>query len=404
MNRRILIVDDLPDIHRSIEGALQPPRRDAQLDALEADLFGDAPETPSAEMPVFEVAHAHQGQEALQRVHDAVEANTPFAMAFVDMRMPPGWDGLTTIRQLWQVDPHLQIAICTAYSDHSWDEIREGLGHREQVLVLKKPFEPIEVAQMALALTRKWNEEAAQRALLADTLGGAIGVMGELLSLAQPTVSERVRGVRQCVAHLVEALGLEHWAYDLAAGLCQIGCITLPEQLVESMMKGTPLTADELEMVERHPMGAAQLVRQIPRLELVARIVELQLDPPEVDWNGSLENDDEKVVAIGAQLLHASLTVTDAIRRDESLSAARQQLHFRLARLLEGYRPCRDCKEIYVRMNGVAPGMVLVEPIVVVDSGVVVCAAGTVLTLPMLERLRNFSSRVELQQPFRVRL
>jgi PAS domain S-box-containing protein len=75
----------------------------------------------------------------------------------VDMRMPPGWDGLETIRRLWQVYPELEVVICTAYSDHSWHQIQQTLGTNERLLILKKPFDKVEVEQLALALTEKWN-------------------------------------------------------------------------------------------------------------------------------------------------------------------------------------------------------------------------------------------------------
>src|SRR6267142_5168727 len=78
-------------------------------------------------------------------------------MAFVDMRMPPGWDGLETIRRIWQVYPDLEIVICTAYSDHSWQEIQQTLGTSDRLLILKKPFDKVEVQQLVLALTEKWN-------------------------------------------------------------------------------------------------------------------------------------------------------------------------------------------------------------------------------------------------------
>ena len=78
-------------------------------------------------------------------------------MAFVDMRMPPGWDGMETIERLWQADPRLQIVICTAYSDHAWEEMLERLDPRDRLLVVKKPFDLIEVVQLAHALTAKWS-------------------------------------------------------------------------------------------------------------------------------------------------------------------------------------------------------------------------------------------------------
>lgn len=89
-------------------------------------------------------------------VKQACSENRPYELAFVDMRMPPGWDGLKTIEQIWQTDPNVQVVICTAYSDYSWGEISERLGRSENLLILKKPFDSAEVAQLASALTGKW--------------------------------------------------------------------------------------------------------------------------------------------------------------------------------------------------------------------------------------------------------
>ena len=86
----------------------------------------------------------------------ARQEGKPHALAFVDMRMPPGWDGLETIRRIWESYPDFKYVV-TAYSDHSWQEIQQTLGHSDRLLILKKPFDKVEVQQLALALTEKWN-------------------------------------------------------------------------------------------------------------------------------------------------------------------------------------------------------------------------------------------------------
>jgi diguanylate cyclase (GGDEF)-like protein len=80
-------------------------------------------------------------------------------LAFVDMRMPPGWDGLETIEHLWKADPDVQVVICSAHTDYDWTEVVARLGHSDKLLVLRKPAEPIEVLQCATALSRKWENE-----------------------------------------------------------------------------------------------------------------------------------------------------------------------------------------------------------------------------------------------------
>ena len=150
---RILVLDDNPVIHKVIQEILVGGKGCDHLNDLERDLFGGSPVTAAKD--AFDVEGALQGQEGLQKVEEAVAEGQPFTVAFVDMRMPPGWDGLETIEHLWQVDPDVQVVICTAYSDYSWEEIVQRLGRTDKLLLLKKPFDPAEVAQVATALVHK---------------------------------------------------------------------------------------------------------------------------------------------------------------------------------------------------------------------------------------------------------
>jgi len=152
-SHRILVVDDNPAIHEDIKKILCPPTSD-DLSQAETALFGTV--SPVIERSEFEIDSAFQGQEGLAMVEKALAEGRPYSMAFVDVRMPPGWDGIETIRQVWNRYPELQVVICTAYSDHSWDEIITNLGKSDSMVILKKPFDNIEVLQLAHALTKKW--------------------------------------------------------------------------------------------------------------------------------------------------------------------------------------------------------------------------------------------------------
>lgn len=191
-NRRILIIDDTPAIHDDFRKILAPRAQDeVELQQLEQTLFGDA----QAPHLTFQLDSAYQGQDALDLVKRALAAGSPYALAFIDMRMPPGWDGLETIEQLWRVDPNLQIALCTAYSDYSWEAMAERLAFGDQLLILKKPFDSLEIRQMANALTWKW--QLAQDAAL------------KMLSL-EHTIEARVQELLK-VSHLLQ--------YDSLTGL-----------------------------------------------------------------------------------------------------------------------------------------------------------------------------------------
>lgn len=170
-NRRILIVDDNAAIHGDFKKILGAQATDSvALAASEEALFGDEPSEakPSSAGQTYELAFALQGQDALAAVEAGRKAALPFAVAFVDMRMPPGWDGVETIQRLWQAEPDLQVVVCTAFSDYTWPEMVEKLGRTDRLLILKKPFDAVEVAQLAASLTEKWNTLMNERAHLED--------------------------------------------------------------------------------------------------------------------------------------------------------------------------------------------------------------------------------------------
>ncbi len=156
-NQRILVIDDNESIHedfRMILGGCTSVDHSA-LDESKTALFGDSNQSDDEEG--FEVDTANQGQLGLEKVQQALNEGCPYAMAFVDMRMPPGWDGVETIKHLWKVQQDIQVVICTAYSDYSWDDIITELGQTDNLLILKKPFDNVEVRQLAHSLTEKWN-------------------------------------------------------------------------------------------------------------------------------------------------------------------------------------------------------------------------------------------------------
>jgi diguanylate cyclase (GGDEF)-like protein len=162
INSRILIIDDNPSIHQDFEKILaQEPSVSSGMTQVERILFGETAEP--VVQPTFELQYAQQGRQGVTLVERALANGRPFALAFIDMRMPPGWDGLETIQHLWAADPDVQVVICSAHSDYDWADFTERLGHSDRLLVLKKPFEPIEVQQCASALTRKWQSEQVVR-------------------------------------------------------------------------------------------------------------------------------------------------------------------------------------------------------------------------------------------------
>lgn len=183
-NRRILVLDDNLSIHNDFRRILQIEPEWETLELARSALFDEAIRLPSHEP--FDVDCVDQGEAALAMVQTACKEGRPYAVAFVDMRMPTGWDGLETIEHLWKVDDRLQVVICTAYSDQPWDEIRERIGRTDKLLILQKPFNGIEALQLATALCRKW-----------DLANKAAGQLNELSRLVGERTADLQRANRQ---------------------------------------------------------------------------------------------------------------------------------------------------------------------------------------------------------------
>jgi diguanylate cyclase (GGDEF)-like protein/PAS domain S-box-containing protein len=190
---RILVIDDNQAIHQDFRKIFGANREPSAPSEAELALFGGG--AGFSGVPEFQIDSAYQGQEGLALVRLALEQQYPYALAFVDVRMPPGWDGIETAAQIWQHDPDIQIVICTAYSDYSWSEMLAKLGRSDRLVILKKPFDTIEVVQLASALTEKWRLARQSRAILEDLEGRVAERTGELSqSVEELRRSESLKG------------------------------------------------------------------------------------------------------------------------------------------------------------------------------------------------------------------
>jgi len=152
---RLIVIDDNKSIYEDFCKILLANSSSEALDDLESLLF-DSPTVEKAAQKNYEIDYAPQGEEGYEKIVEAQTNGNPYLIAFCDMRMPPGWDGLKTIEHIIKKDANIQIVICTAFTDHSFEEITTRLGNNPNILVLKKPFDSIEVRQLANALSEKW--------------------------------------------------------------------------------------------------------------------------------------------------------------------------------------------------------------------------------------------------------
>ena len=278
-NRRVLIVDDNRAIHSDYQKILCDHQVDTELSDMEAMFLGGAvEETPQLNLTL---ESAYQGEQALQMVTEAVAQKQPYALAFVDMRMPPGWDGLETIERLWEVDPDLHVVICSAYSDQSWSGICQRLHRGEQFLILKKPFETAEVLQCAVSQVRKWNlvqqtaQLQAERAQYTDQLEQRVQEQSVAIRVAyEETIHQLVRASmfrdKETGAHirrvglyselLARAAGWSDNAAEqmrLAAPMHDIGKLAIPDSILQ---KPGSLTQAEYRLMQQHTSLGAQML------------------------------------------------------------------------------------------------------------------------------------------------
>lgn len=154
---RVLVVDDDRGLHEDYDRCLAPAARESPALRLARDaLFGAAPLATGVEVR-FRLAHAYAGESALELVEASIECADRYSVAFVDMRMPPGWSGVETIRRIWRIDPSLLVVLCTAYSDFTWDRVVAGVGRSDGLHLLRKPFDTQQVRRFAEVLAKKWQ-------------------------------------------------------------------------------------------------------------------------------------------------------------------------------------------------------------------------------------------------------
>ncbi len=138
-NHRLLVIDDNRAIHEDFRKIFAPGASEpSSIELSEIALLGGSP-VPAAG-PGFEIDSAFQGEEGWHLVVASLKEGRPYAAAFVDVRMPPGWDGVETVEKIWEIDPDIQIVICTAYSDYSWDEMIAKVGQSDRLVILAANF------------------------------------------------------------------------------------------------------------------------------------------------------------------------------------------------------------------------------------------------------------------------
>ena len=185
-NNLVLIVDDQHEIHDDFEEMLKPSFAQSSADDLAASFMREKEEVW---LPEFELLHVSNGEEALSIIQAGKESGRPIAVAYIDIRMPPGIDGIETIRRIRKIDRDIEIVIMTAYTDKALPEILHDMELLHKLLYIRKPFAHEEIQQITLSLVEKWNIErelAEKRRLLTNNhqkLEAVLNATGDAIAM-----------------------------------------------------------------------------------------------------------------------------------------------------------------------------------------------------------------------------
>ncbi len=376
MTEKILFVDDEPNVLESIKRQLHKR---------------------------FEIATAEGADEALR----ILKEKGPFAVIVSDMRMPhmTGVELLALTKDLY---PDMVRLMLTGNADQ--ETATEAVNTGQIFRFLTKPCpQATFITSLALAL-RQYRLIVAEKELLQKTLKGCIHVLSELLGVANPLAFSSGLRIKNYVVHLAQTLQLPNpWQYEIAALMSQIGCITLPGEVLSKVFAGHELTPTETEMYQNHPLAGATLLEKIPRLENVTKMIEWQ----QLQYNkytDAMKTLYFEEVIIGAQILKAvidlDLQLFRGMGRGDALSWMRKQRNCynpEVLDALETFEPENRGQILSLNVSHISDGMVAAED-VMAKNGVMIIPKGQIITQPLLQGLRNFSMQVGVVEPIRVQI
>jgi response regulator RpfG family c-di-GMP phosphodiesterase len=377
VNRTVLFVDDELNIRHSFER-----------------LFRD-------HYDVILAADAVEGLAAIER------RGAP-AVIVSDMRMP-GVDGISFLAEVRERSPDSVRIMLTGYANL---EIAVNAVNQGEVFrFLTKPCSEEALTVSITAAMDQYSLVIAEREVLEDTLNGSIHLLSDVLSMVNPAAFSRATHTARYAKGLAEALHLpDAWRFELAGMLSQIGCLALPSELLEKTYTGADLTPSEKEMYQAHPGIGSRLLANIPRLEIVANMIEDQQRPYSSYASPQEVQADCKIGHIGAQILHVALAVENLAA--SGLSA--QNIKARLRTEPDEYNPHIVDAVTHITISSASDEVhmclvkdlrigMLVEQDIHASNGQLLVPRGQQVSFPVLIRLRNFADGVGVVEPFRVR-
>lgn len=351
----------------------------------------------------YAVRTAPGGAEALKMLKE----EGPFAVIVSDMRMP-GMDGVELLSQVKDLYPETVRMMLTGNADQ--DTAVEAVNAGQIFRFLTKPCPaPALLTSLALAL-RQHRLITAERELLNRTLKGSIKVLSELLSLANPIAFSSGYRIKETVRQITRKMELSNlWQYEVAALMSQLGCVTLPHEILHKIQSGSVMTEDELTTFSSHPATGKKLVEQIPRLENVAGMIEHQMVPFS-EFSETLSDVSEDV-QVGAQVLNAAIDydrlLNQGVGHKESLTTMRGQDGLYNPQILDCLSEVevksKNIKVLRLSFNDVLPGMIAEED-VIAKNGALIIPKGQEITWSIIKGLQNFLKHIGIQEPILVRV
>jgi CheY-like chemotaxis protein len=361
VNEKILFVDDEP----------------AVLDGYKRVLYKE-----------FSLDTATSGEVALARISSGAD----YAVVVSDMRMP-GMDGVQLLSAVGQKLPNTVRVVLTGHADlqSAIDAVNEGRIFR----FLTKPCEADSLKKALTTCLVQYRLILAEKELLENTLMGSIKVLADVLSLANPAAFGRAMRIRRYVQHLVTELKLQApWKYEMAAMLSQLGCVTLPPEVIEAAYQGEELSPEQQLAFATHPTVARNLLSNIPRLDGIAWIIGNQAAA-----EAELKKEPSDSLRIGADILRTAIAFDNLKIQGKTDGEALAILHFdkslrqNLVESLATLPVDPGATELRtVRIAELATGMILQEEIRT-GVGMLLVGRGQEVTYPLIVRLKNFSHR-----------
>lgn len=361
----------------------------------------------------FDLLLMGSGAEAIAHI----EREGPPAVILADMRMP-GMSGVQLLSEVLHRWPDTVRMMLTGNSDQltAVEAVNRGQVYR----FLTKPCSSEEIAETIRQALEHHRVLRAERALLDGTLNGTVGVLSEVLALADPKAFGRCMKLRGLVRQIAQQLGFgSRWDLEAAALMSELGWITVPPEIVVNVRAGVGLKPAEAEVVARVSEAGADLLARIPRMGEVAEAIRYQdrkWDEDGVAGEAAKGLGGESKLPMGARILKVA---KDFVRLEEEGLSPEATLG-RMQRRMGWYDPkvltaLFDCLQIQrldpqaealrvhtVPLEEIGPGCVLMDDVRTAE-GILIVTAGTQVTAPLLNRLRNFAATCGVAGPLRVR-